>query len=451
MLDLARKAATTGGSTPVTTRVLLGYGLAKVVPGVLTLASVSVWVHAVGAAEYAKFSLIWVFALVSSALCVGWVSQPTVRSAGHPTQSLGRVPRGPLLGTIALPALPVAAGVLLTSAGDPPAHTTALLVTAVLFCTMTGAYSLAAARTQREQRSTRFALAETVRVVGGLVASVGLLYVAPGAPAILAGNVLGTGFGMVILLGSDTPRIFSARPTSREVLRTYWRYGWPMALWSAASLSLVYMDRYIIASVMGNASAGWYAAIADMIVRGMGMLGMPITVAAYAAVMREWNSGRFHQARAVLASTTRMLAAVLSACVAGAALLGPWVVDRLVPGQPPPRGLIIVLSLGAALWQFALMGHKKLEIAGRSRLMLGLLVAAVALTAGLEVVLVRLAGQTGAATALTVGAGCYTAACLLIGPRVLAHHIPDEARPQARPTREESHPPAQEMTGGITR
>ncbi|SCF28226.1 Membrane protein involved in the export of O-antigen and teichoic acid [Micromonospora viridifaciens] len=450
MYGRERRAAQ-GGSTAITTKVLLGYGLAKVVPGVLTLASVSVWVHAVGPAEYARFSMIWAFALVSSALCVGWVSQSTIRSAGDPTQSLSRVPRTPLLATIALPALPVTAWVLITSTGVPTTRTAALLITAVLFCTMTGAYSLAAARVQREQRSTRFALAEAVRVAGGLLLSLGMLHVVPGAPGILAGNIVGTGIGLAILFGPEASRIFSTRPTSRDVLRTYWRYGWPMALWSAASLSLVYMDRYIIASLLGVASAGWYAAIADMVVRGMSMLGIPITVATYAAVMTEWNSGRFDRARAVLASATRMLATAMLVCVAGAAALGPWAINRLVPGQPPPRSLIIVLSLGAALWQFALMAHKKLEIAGRSRLMLGLMIAAVALTAGLDVLLVTVAGQTGAAIAFMLGAACYTIACLLIGPRILARHTPDEVRRQPQPVREKSIPQIKQVTGGIVR
>jgi O-antigen/teichoic acid export membrane protein len=105
--------------------------------------------------------------------------------------------------------------------------------------------------------------------------------------------------------------------------------------------------------------------------------------------------------------------------VAAAAIVGPWVLGRAMPGQSPGHGLVIVLAVGAALWQCALLAHKTLEIAGRSRLMLRLIVLAAAATAALNTVLVPTIGVLGAATAFTLGAACYTLACLSVGPRMM--------------------------------
>jgi O-antigen/teichoic acid export membrane protein len=304
-----------------------------------------------------------------------------------------------------------------------PARTAGLLTTAALFCVLTAAYSLAAIRVQRDQRSAHFATAEVVRVAGSLLSSLWLLQYIPGAAGILAGNIVGAGAGVAVLTGSCAPRMFSARPTSRDLLRSYWRYGWPMSLWFGASSVLVYVDRFVIASLMGHADAGRYAAVADMITRGIGMVAFPITIATHSAIMTEWNAGRLTRAISALGSAARLLGAILGACVAATAFLGPWVLGILVPGRTPTPGSLILLAIGAALWQGALLAHKTLEIAGCSKLMLGLMVVAAVLTVSLDLALVPLAGVAGAAAAFVGGAACYVSACLLIGPGVIRRYV----------------------------
>jgi O-antigen/teichoic acid export membrane protein len=416
------------GSSVITGSVLLGYGVAKLVPGLLTLASVPIWVRLAGASEYATFALVWILTGTTTALSVGWIGQAALRSSGDDSRGLARLPRAPLVGAVLAPALPVGIWVLATTGGAAGGRVVALLAASVLYCVLSGAYSLAGAHVQRDQRSTRFAVAETVRVVGGLLASVGLLRYDPSAVGILVGNVLGTAAGLWVLAGSAAPRVWSAGRTSRHVLRSYWRYGWPMSLWFGASFLLNYVDRFAIAALLGKAEAGRYAAAADTITRGMGIVGFPLSVAVYSAVMTEWNAGRLTEARAALVSAGKMLVAVLVPCVVGAAVVGPWVLGLLVPGNSLGRGAITLLAVGAALWQCALLAHKTLEIAGRSKLMLGVLLVAAVTTAGLDVLLVPFAGITGAAAAFALGAALYTGTCLVVGPPLLRRHAAVDER-----------------------
>jgi O-antigen/teichoic acid export membrane protein len=201
-----------------------------------------------------------------------------------------------------------------------------------------------------------------------------------------------------------------------------------MSLWFGASFVLIYVDRFVLASLMGHADAGRYAAIADTITRGIGMFTFPITVAAHVTIMTEWNAGGRARARAALVSAAWMLGAALVFCVVATTFLGPRVLRILVPGPTLGRGPLVLLAVGAALWQCALLAHKTLEIAGRSKLMFGLMFVAAALTVVLDLALVPLAGPTGAAAAFAGGAACYAGACLLIGPGVLRRYAAAERR-----------------------
>src|SRR5690606_37844718 len=133
----------------------------------------------------------------------------------------------------------------------------------------------------------RFAAAETVRALVGLLASLAILPWLPGAAGVLMGNVAGTLAGLLILACAGVRRILP-QGDDRVLLSYYWRVGWPISIWSSASFLLVYLDRLVIAAVLGDEPAGHYAGVADLIVRGMGLTLFLVAISAYAAVMTEW-------------------------------------------------------------------------------------------------------------------------------------------------------------------
>jgi O-antigen/teichoic acid export membrane protein len=169
----------------------------------------------------------------------------------------------------------------------------------------------------------------------------------PGAVGALAGNTVGTVLAAVAISGPRRPRLVCLpHPARYQVLRFYWSYGWPMSLWMAASLGLVYVDRVLLNMILGAETAGQYAAIADMIVRGMSMLALPVSMAVHPIIMIYWNSGQAQHATATLRAYTRMLAVALLCGITGLVVLGPWLVPHLVPVSIPTRGLIVVLAIG---------------------------------------------------------------------------------------------------------
>lgn len=405
-------------ASELTGRALAGYALAKVGPGLLTFASVPIWVRGVGLDEYATFSQVWALVVFTGSLSVGWLRQGALRLAGDPTGALRLLPRWALVAAVLVPVAPVEAW-LLVMAGRPQ---WTLMAQAALFCAASGAYGIASIRSVRDQRSTLFAGAELARVALGLLAWFALYRWAglAGAAGVLAGASAGTLAATALLLAPDASELRrAARPSGPGRLGFYWRFGVPMSLWLAVASALVYLDRFVVALFLGQAAAGQYVAVADMIVRGMGILAFPVSLAVYPAVMSAWNAARRDRVSAILGSASRTLAVLLAAGVIGCAAVGPWILGAALSGPPPGTALVGVLAVGAALWQFALLAHKPLEIAERGPLMLRLIVVSVVVTAALDAVLVPAWGLPGAAAGFTAGAAAYTIACVRLGPRVL--------------------------------
>lgn len=405
-----RAARRTPGGIGV--RVLLGYGAAKAAPGLLTVLSVPIWIQAIGPTGYATFTTIWVLAMVTSSLGVTWLKQGLLRSAGDDGRTLARLPWPPVLATVLLPAVPVVLWTATRSAGTP----VALLSAAVLLTVTSGAYTVLSGQVQRDQQAGRFAAAETVKALVSLLASVAILPLLPGAAGVLMGAVVGTLAGLLILVCVGVRRVLPQGADGR-VLSYYWRVGWPMSIWSSAAFLLVYIDRLVIAAVLGDEQAGHYAAVADLIIRGMGLSLFPVAISAYAAVMTEWNAGRSAEAHSVLRGAAKTMILLFLAAFTATAVLGPWAADLLVPGTGATRLVMILIALGAGLWQCALLAHKTLEMTDRSRFMLGLMLLAVVVTLVADLLLVPPFGLAGAAGAFALGALCYTATCLLAGAR----------------------------------
>jgi O-antigen/teichoic acid export membrane protein len=404
-------------------RVVAGFGAARAVPGVLTLVSVPVWLHLYGAANYALYSLYWATALVGTSLSGGWLRQAILRHSGGTSPQYEDVAaRTRLLveSTAVLAVVPLA--LLIGPNAGRPADLVALLVVAAASLLLTGRYSVAQTTLQRDGRSTRYALAELVRVGGALVVSVVLALAGQVTSwALVLATAAGTA-GALAIARRGQPATGGPRVPAAAVLRAHWRYGWPMSIWLTASGSLIYLDRFVITELYGLERAGHYAAAADLGVRGMSMFVTPLVMFLHPAFMRRWNAGEeraslrtWRRATVLLTGGTALVAAACFACY--------WLfADRLL-AEPIAVGTFAVLLTGGSLWQLAQLVHKPLEAMDRTPTMLGLLVVSLAVTCVLNVALASALGELGVAVAFTAGASTYVALSAIVGRRAVAAHL----------------------------
>lgn len=384
-------------------RPIAGFALAKAGPGILMLIAIPIWVRIFGLAEYGLYSLVWSLSTISGALCSGWIRQSTLRYTGRPKLVPENLPRW------VLPTISIVACVPLTLVYFTGLTAIDILVLpfGLLVSMLNVQYVVRQASTQRAGYSFRYAIAETMRVFIALTGSLVMhdLVGIRGAAAILIGYAMATFVGSCLLKGA--PRSAMSSSVRNDLLRTFWTYGWPLSLWQGLSNAMNYGDRMLVSLFVGASEAGAYAAIADLVVRGVSMAIFPLTMASHPAIMLRWNGGDFAAAYAINRRYGAILAIYGLIGVAAIGLFGNTVLHLLTGNYPQWPWLPAMLAAGAVFWQMALMVHKPLELAGRTKMMVMALIASLAINLTVNLALLPVTGAPAAAFAFALSALSY--------------------------------------------
>ena len=409
-------------------RSLLAYGLGKIIPGLLLFMAVPLWTRIFGPEQYGFYSIAWSVALFSSSLFTGWIRQALLRHTGNEGATLRSLPRWTIPAASVLSSVPVAllVAVQLRHVGDGRTF----IISAILFTVINSAYTVLQASAQRQARSTTYTLAEIVRVGGAVLASLAVqkLLGLEGGTSILIGFCLSSISAVGVLQWRQIAKskLHSYRPERTRgdsTLATFWRYGWPMAIWLAASTLLLYQDRVIIGSILGPAAAGEYAAVADLIVRGFAMVSFPLTMVSHPLIMGAWNRGEASSALVINRTFKRYLIGLSVVIVLSGCLFGQSVLELILDIRITEPLLVPLLLIGAALWQLGLMTHKELEVENRTRLMAILIVSVATSSAVINAFLTAQSGIVGPAAVFAAGAGAYVLITYSLGARLRKRSI----------------------------
>jgi O-antigen/teichoic acid export membrane protein len=373
--------------------------------GVANLAMIPLWLHLYGPAAYGRYAVTWTIAIAAGAAGVGWIRQAAMRAAGT-RSSLGELPAWVAPVCVAATGLVTGAGAALLGALAGVGVWAGIAMGA-----SAAAAQLVATVLQRDDRGWRFAASETARVLVTLAVTLVLGGVLAAPVALL----LGAATGNLAVLGF-VPAAAWHGGTRPGALAQWWHYGWPLSAWLSLAPLVLYTDRLVLQVFATAGVVGSFAALSDLVVRGLAVLGTPLVTSGSIWAMREFNAGREGQ----VLGEMRRLAAL---CVVATLVLatGAWLLHGAVAGAlglgAVPTVCFPLLALGGGLWQAAMFAHKPLELARRTRTMLLLLVLAVVVEAGLCLLLVPAHGAAGAATALVVGVATYVVASGLASGR----------------------------------
>ena len=404
-------------------RTLLAYGLGKVIPGLLLFLAVPLWTRTFGAEQYGFYSIAWSIALFSSSLFTGWLRQALLRHSGNDAATLQSLPRWTIPAASVLSSAPVVLLVLLQL--DRVENGTLFVVAAGVFAVLNSTYAVYQASAQRAGRSFTYTLAEVLRVGGAVVISLllGAANVTEGAICIILGFCVSTLASLLVLERTRFSRhaveaVLEAVPRDEATLSKFWGYGWPMAIWLAASSLLLYQDRVIISSVLGASAAGEYAAVADVIVRGFAMVSFPLTMVSHPIIMAAWNRGEPSVALATNRTFKKYLIWISVAIFLAGSFFGRSVLELVLGIDIESTFLVPLLLAGAALWQVGLMTHKELEMEDRTKLMAALIVIIAVGSAVTNLLTAGWLGLTGPAAVFATGAGIYALSTYVLGARL---------------------------------
>lgn len=375
------------------------YMVGKVAPGVAGLLSVVVFSRLVGIEEYGRFAFLLASGRMAAAFGAGWVNQAVLRFYGRYSafpkvvwktilRAVGVVSAG-LVVTVALVWILKAIG--LWESDLTRDLSISAVVLGVGFAVVQMLYGTTLSLIRAQLRAGAVVRLETIRAVLAIAAPVLLVLLwGQGASALLLGTI---GAVLVAVLLADRTGQGSNHHGVAEVaadvgsngaslgtkgmLRTFWKYGWPLSFWLGFTTAFQVSDRFLIQYFYNFGDAGVYAGIYDIVVRSYSLLFMPITLAAHPRIMDAFNAGRSEEGSGLI--WTSIVWQVLLFVPMGLVLwwVGGPVLALLLPDINPEAAsaLVLPLAAGGLLWQLALLVHKPLEVAHRTVWMLGIIAA----------------------------------------------------------------------------
>ena len=420
------------------------YALSKAVPGLVGFAAVLVFVRILEEDQYGRYSLAFTVVATAQGFFLGWLNQAVLRyhswvgeSQVAGTGMLQALAASLILGVLAL-------GVLLPVVlGDGGLGRLGLLAMLGVFGCM-GVFRYRMALLQARLAAGVVVGLSAVQAVAALAIPVILFFVfAASYELALIGLALSYVLGALVPLRREEARTQvreeprapvragepiallarhgeadgpghlaepPARPdTPREVLGLFWRYGWALSFWFAVITALQVSDRYFIQRFMGFVATGEYAAIYDVVVRGYSLVLFPVTLAAHPRIMRAWNDGDVALAASYWRWSLGGILATFALLLVVAVFLGHALPPLVLPsGGGRVASSVVPLVIGGFLWQFALLAHKPLEVAGRTGLMLAFAVVALGVNVAMNYTLMPRYGVVVAAYALVGSGGAYT-------------------------------------------
>ncbi len=377
------------------------YGVARIAPAVVGVATLLVATRVLSADDYGKYTLVLATAMLVSASLFAWLRQAIFRFVPryqHGRTLAAALPQVTSLVLVTNLVSGVAAAAILLLQGVPWHLVVfgALLVVALI------TYSFYGTLQQALLRSKAFiALSATQAGLQGL-----LLAAFVCRPFRTAGTLV------LILAASNVAAVIwyarsarqeaggrFCRAPARTLTAEFLAYGLPMIGWFFVTQVLNVGDRYVIGYFRGDVDVGVYAASYNLATTAFALLTTPLLVAMHPLVIQVWERSRgAEETSRVLERTVRMYMAGSLPILAFAWVMSADVV-RVALGSEFWSGSPVfpVVTLGLFASGLSNYAHKGLELHNRTTTMFALAATSAAINVVLNLLLVPVFGYMAAA------------------------------------------------------
>ena len=402
------------------------YFLSKAIPGIMGFCSVLAFVRLVGRSEYGRYSVLFAIVTACTAGLSAWLPQGILRyfSMSHTEPEVTRFKSATLLGML----LSIVIGTFVLGAAlwfERQPFWSGIL--GVLLLAAGIAYGVFVVELQAMLKSRKVASFEAIRSLSCFVVPICIIFLARrrSAGALLTGVLVGYILPLLFAWWKEQDRASFLRATlnshswddNLKVLRTLWRYGWPVGIWSMCLTLQSAIDRYFIQHYSGDASAGSYAAMYDVIVRSFSLLCFPLVLSSNSLVMERWNKGERRSAVSLIESSLKYQTLIAIPFLLGLVVLAQQV-DRVILGgrHESSSSLVLPLAIGGFLWQISYLAHKPLELMCLTKRMLTAMIVALIVSVGGNYLLIPVYGYTAAAYVAIAAPLAYLIAAIVLTP-----------------------------------
>lgn len=395
----------------------VGFYVSKVAPAAIALVMVPIWLRIFGAAAFAQYAAWLVAIQIASSLSAKWLQQAELRYSGSEALSIVAVRWRHLLVVGAAISVVGTIVVALSASLFPSSSLTTVFIGSLTSMSL-AVYTTLQAVFQRRLEVKWYAIAETARSLILATSSLGLWATGVGAvSALLLANFVSYSLGAVLLVVKTRQITRVMTGSDRQLISTFFSFGWPLAIWACLAVGVSSSDRLLGPILLGSAELANYSWASDFAVRTFTLLIFPVTLYVHPLIMAAHNSNSGSSRQLYNLAMRRLAIAIALLTVIGGVLL--HVLSSPVFGnEGPGLPVVLVLFLSAGLWQLAQVSHKRLEIAGKTVLMLLLVLMSFTLSVVSQVLLAEPYGPLGLAIGLSVGSVSYCLATWAIGTRI---------------------------------
>ncbi len=391
---------------------LATYSLATYLPGVLILVSTYIFTRMLAPDEYGVFALWSATVLMIGSITIQWLRQSILRywkeyvhteeaaQFRHTVTDMAWLVCALLLGLGTLGSI----GFFVLSAKYLLNFSIIGILAAIFFCWTTVQLSI----WQADRKSSPYAISRIITAVITVLVSFTLLIYMRNALALGIGSIVGSGaaacYGYVKLSRLPSTRVALSAIISPRIANRMLMYGLPFGGWFIGTQIMSYADRFILGFVGTAAAVGAYSAIYTLMNGLISFLTTPLLTAAHPAIVAAWSASEEKDLAAhALWQYVRLFTLIALPVSAGAVATSQSIARLLVPeGYYPDGWLVSLLVVGLFLNMFGLFAHKGLEMAEKTRQMLGLAALCALVNVVFCVLLIPWMGARGGALATLI-------------------------------------------------
>ena len=362
------------------------YAVTKLIPGLMGLMTIIVFIRMIGPEEYGKYSIQLSFLMAISAFSIGWLNQSTLRyySRYQTAALLSRVFGLGILVSILFGL--VVLGIASRYSIFDSLTGSESLIGFILFVALC-AFQFLSTLFRAQLKPINVIIITTVQSILGLLIPVILLSMFEQSHRfLLIGLAMSYCTPPIIFFFVNINRVKkfwfkeNGIHKSRHILVEFLKYGTPLSLWFALSLSLALLDRFFIKYYFEYETTGIYASFTDLVVRVLSILLFPLTLAVHPRIMSAWNTNNQSAAIALWWKALQYQLGIFIVLMAVVYIFTDNIFNFLMVILPDLNVsysfLLMPILAGGFLWQFALLCHKPLEMDQRTKLMALLMLAA---------------------------------------------------------------------------
>ena len=358
-------------------RSALYYSISKVIPGIAGVISVILFFRWLGAEEYGRYSIVFSFTNLIAAFSFGWLNQSILRygsTFNSRPHLLYHLFKGFIFGVISIIIVVIVASIF-----DFPIPYAKKNI--IFLAISIGLFNIVKSIFQSEELPNKVLIITGAQSILMILISIFLLkFYRNNSVSLIFG--ISVGYLIPILPFINSFKKNQTLKKKSKTVRSFFKYGAPLSVWLAISLSLGLLDRFFIEYYLGASVMGSYAGFSEFIIRIFSIVIFPITLAAHPMIMNSWNKNKnFKDSLRVLMHASYLQ---ISICIFLLIILFFFknsifsIIQLMIPLlDESMKGIMIPIFLGGFLWQLALVLHKPLEIEERTFTMVGCILPSV--------------------------------------------------------------------------